>query len=112
MGVSNCGSAKFNSKTFAYRSWRGVDEVKEATAAALRVANHQSNDFMECADMGHDFTEVIEGQAEANMLKEMYGIPTTKTVESGAPKVTDTPDTEESQTTADATGKPDKPAKE
>lgn len=102
---------KFNSKTFAYRSWRGVDEVKEATASALRVANHQSNDFMECEDIGHDFKEVIEGQAEANMLKEMYNIPVGKTVESGAPSIVETPEQSDATDAAETANKPAKKSK-
>ena len=78
---------KFNSKTFQGRRWRGVDEVKEVTAAALRVANNFSSDQRECADVGLDFEEVLFEQAEANMLKEMLGINPLKTVESGAPPV-------------------------
>lgn len=100
---------KFNSKTFAYRSWRGVDEVKEATASALRVANHQSNDFIECESIGLSFEEVIEGQAEANMLKEMYDIPIEKTVQSGAPAIAETTDEEAEPVAGDKPKK--KPAK-
>lgn len=98
---------KFNNKTFAYRSWRQVDEVKAATASALRVANHQSNDFIECEQIGLSFAEVIEGQAEANMLKELYGIGVEKTVQSGAPSVAESPDDEE----VDDKPTPKKPAK-
>lgn len=97
---------KFNNKTFAYRSWRQVDEVKAATASALRVANHQSNDFIECEQIGLSFAEVIEGQAEANMLKEMYGIAPEKTVQSGAPAIAETADESDAD---DATGTPKKP---
>jgi lambda family phage portal protein len=101
---------KFNSKVFAGRRWGAVDEIKNATASALRVANHQSNDFIECAARSLDFAEVMEGQAEANMIKEMYGIKAEKTVESGGPKITDAPDVEEGDTTATAGGG-DTPAK-
>ncbi len=98
---------KFNNKTFAYRSWRQVDEVKAATASALRVANKQSNDFIECESIGLDFREVMEGQAEANMIAEMYGMGTLKTVESGAPKTADATDLAD----GDTTDSEDKPAK-
>lgn len=99
---------KFNNKTFAYRSWRQVDEVKAATASALRVANHQSNDFIECENIGLSFPEVIEGQAEANMLKEMYGIAPEKTVQSGAPMIAETADASDA---ADAAATAKKPVK-
>ncbi len=89
-----------NKKVFAGRRFGAVDEVKNATASALRVANHQSDDFTECADRGLDFAEVIERQAKANMLKEMYGINTAKTVESPAPAAPE--DSAEESDAADA----------
>lgn len=100
---------KFNRKVFTARRWRGVDEVKEATAAALRVANHQSNDFIECSAMSLDFEDVITGQSEANMLKTIYGIAVGKTVESGAPPVVQTPeesDAADAAETSAATARP------
>lgn len=98
---------KFNNKTFAYRSWRQVDEVKAATASALRVANHQSNDFIECENVGLSLVEVLEGQAEADMLKEQLGIQVAKTVQSGAPAIAPAEDAE----SAADDEKPVKPAK-
>lgn len=72
---------KFKSAKFTGRAWRGVDELKESTASAMRVANLQSNDYLECAAVGLDFDEVAEGQAQANKIKEAYGLSVAKTVE-------------------------------
>ncbi len=85
---------KFKAAHFQGRRWAGVDEVKEVTAAALRVANHFSSDQKECADKGLDFEEMLFEQAEANMLKEELGIPVEKTVASGAPSAAPVEDTE------------------
>ncbi len=90
---------KFNRPAFQARSWRGIDEVKEATAAALRVANHQSNDYLECAASGLDLDDVLLGQAEANILKEKYGLNTMKTVEAGAPAEKPVADEEDAEDT-------------
>jgi lambda family phage portal protein len=87
---------KFNAKKFQGRRWQGVDEIKEVTAAALRVANHFSSDQRECADKGLDFEDVLFEQAEANMLKEQMGINPLKTVETPAPA--QTPDEEDDAT--------------
>ncbi len=84
---------KFNSKAFQGRRWRGVDELKEVNAAALRVANHFSSDYKECSEIGVDFEETLFEQAEANMLKEQLGITTAKTVET-PPQAADAPDVE------------------
>jgi lambda family phage portal protein len=83
--------AKFDSKKFQGRRWSGVDEIKEVTAAALRVANHFSSDQRECADKGLDFEDLLFEQAEANMLKEQFGINPLKTVQDPAAE-TATPD--------------------
>ena len=77
---------KFNNQVFQGRRWQGVDEIKEVNAAALRVANHFSSDQRECADKGLDFEELMFEQAEANMLKEMLGLSTMKTVEMNVPQ--------------------------
>lgn len=75
---------KFKSAKFTGRAWKGVDELKESTASAMRVANLQSNDYIECAQVGLDFDEVAEGQAQANKIKEAYGLTVAKTVENPA----------------------------
>lgn len=65
---------KFNSKIFQGRRWRGVDDVKEAQAAALRVANKISSYTRENADIGNDFEEIALEQAEDKMILEAFGI--------------------------------------
>lgn len=72
---------KFNKPVFQGRRWAQVDEVKAVNAAALRVANLFSSDQRECADGGVDLEEVLFEQAESNMMKEMLGLGTLKTVE-------------------------------
>jgi lambda family phage portal protein len=72
---------KFNSKTFQGRRWRGVDENKEATAAALRVANKFSSRTRENADVGNDFEEIVFELAEEEMLLESFGLSSMLTVE-------------------------------
>lgn len=95
---------KFKSAKFTGRAWRGVDELKESTASAMRVANLQSNDYLECAAVGLDFDEVAEGQAQANKIKEAYGLSVPKTVEKF-------PATEPIETDEPPEPKPVKPAK-
>ena len=94
---------KFNSKTFQGRRWRGVDEVKEATAAALRIANKLSSRTRENADVGNDFEEICFELAEEEMLLEEFGLKTETTVETPTP-VAPEPD-------ADDTDAADQPAK-
>ena len=65
---------KFSAAVFQGRRWQGVDEGKEATAAALRVANHMSSLSRECADKGADFEEIAFERAEELMLQEQLGI--------------------------------------
>ena len=65
---------KFNNAVFQGRRWQGVDEGKEVTAAALRVANHMSSLSRECADKGADFEEIMFERAEEIMLQEALGI--------------------------------------
>jgi lambda family phage portal protein len=72
---------KFNSKTFQGRRWRGVDENKEATAAALRVANKFSSRTRENADVGNDFEEIVFELAEEEMMLESFGLSSMLTVE-------------------------------
>lgn len=79
---------KFKSAHFQGPRTPGVDEIKEVTAAALRVANHFSSDQKECDKFGVDFEETLFEQAEANMLKEQLGVNPQKTVESPPPAET------------------------
>lgn len=72
---------KFNKPVFQGRRWAQVDEVKAVNAAALRVANLFSSDQRECAEEGVDLEEILFEQAESNMMKEMLGLSTLKTVE-------------------------------
>ena len=89
---------KFNKPVFQGRRWGSVDEIKEVTAAALRVANGFSSDQRECAAFGVDLEDILFEQAESNMLKDELGIGTTKTVESSgnAPANADAADAAES----------------
>jgi lambda family phage portal protein len=96
---------KFNKPLFQGRRWRQVDEVKEVTAAALRVANHFSSDQRECDEIGVDFEEILFEQAEANMLKEQLGIPTAKTVETPQQFSEGAEDVEETEENEDEEGK-------
>lgn len=75
---------KFNAPHFQGPRTPQVDEVKEVTAAALRIANHFSSDQHECDQYGVDFETMLFEQAEANMMKEAFGIATSKTVEMNA----------------------------
>ncbi len=72
---------KFNAKTFQGRRWRGVDEVKEAQAAALRIANKISSRTRENSDVGNDFEEILFELAEEEMLLDKFGLKTETTVE-------------------------------
>jgi capsid protein len=67
---------KFNKPVFQGRRWSGVDEVKEATAAALRIQNNESNWTEESAENGKDFEELMFQKAEDLMLMEELGIDT------------------------------------
>lgn len=102
---------KFKAAHFQGRRWAGVDEVKEVTASALRVANHFSSDYKECEQKGIDFEETLFEQAEANMLKEELGIDPAKTVQSGAPMVADADDGETTPTNGDSPDAGKNPAK-
>ncbi len=77
---------KFNAPHFQGPRTPQVDEVKEVTAAALRIANHFSSDQHECDQYGVDFETMLFEQAEANMMKESLGIGTIKTVETPPPQ--------------------------
>lgn len=88
---------KFNSKVFQGRRFAGVDEVKEVTAAALRVANNFSSHQFECAQMGKDAEEILIERAEFNMMCEELGVEPMLTVQSTTSQVSedDEDDTEE-----------------
>lgn len=97
---------KFNKPVFQGRRWAQVDEVKAVNAAALRVANLFSSDQREVAELGSDLEEILFEQAESNMMKEMLGLPTVKTVEH-EPAATAEDETDD---TKPATGDTKKPA--
>jgi len=102
---------KFNTPHFQGPRTPQVDEVKEVTAAALRVANHFSSDQHECDQYGVDFEEMLFEQAEANMLKESLGMSTAKTVEKPAAVAAQQDDSEDGDGADDEPAKPaDKPA--
>lgn len=65
---------KFNRPVFQGRRWSGIDEVKEATAAAMRIANKTSSRTMECAANSTDFEEIAFELAEEKMLLEGLGL--------------------------------------
>jgi len=73
---------KFNRPHFQARRWEGVDEIKEVTAAALRIANGFSSHTAECAELGKDFEKICFQRAEDKMLLEELDLSTTLTVES------------------------------
>lgn len=83
---------KYNKPVFNGRRWRAIDEVKEVTASALRIANKLSNRSSECADEGVDFEENAFELAEEEMLLESLGMSTQTTVEGKTSQVA--PDTE------------------
>jgi lambda family phage portal protein len=76
---------KFKDADFIARTWRGVDEVKEAQAAALRIANKISSRTRENATIGQDFEDILTELAEEQMLIETYGLKPETTVENPAP---------------------------
>lgn len=76
---------KFKAATFTARRWRGVDEVKEAQAAALRIANKVSSRTRENDAIGQDFEDILMELAEEQMLIEQYGLKPETTVETPAP---------------------------
>jgi len=73
---------KFNKPRFQGRRWDGVDPIKDATSAALRVANHISNLTIECADRGLDFDDVAIQRAEEKIVLNELGLTDVLTVES------------------------------
>lgn len=76
---------KFNKQQFQARSWGGVDEVKEATASSLRIANNISSWSIETAAKGLDFDKVMFEKAEDLMLMDSLGIDSTLTVQAPPP---------------------------
>lgn len=92
---------KFNSKVFTGRRWRGVDEVKEANAAALRIANKLSSYTSENADIGNDFEAVIIQQAEERMMMISYGINPNTTQEHDSGGSVDAADSADAASTGD-----------
>lgn len=68
--------AKFNKPHFRGRRWRQVDEVKEAQAAAMRIANKLSTRTREIEDSNseEDFEEIVFKLAEEQMLLESLGL--------------------------------------
>lgn len=103
--------AKYQGKqVFQGERWPGVDEIKEATASALRVANHQSTNGIECARRGLIFVDVLTTQAQEKMMAEELGIDLTKTVQSGAPPVVPTEDEEDAANAPAADPEDEKPA--
>lgn len=102
---------KFKDAQFIARTWRGVDEVKEAQAAALRIANKVSSRTRENANVGQDFEDIITELAEEQMLIESYGLTPETTAETPAqqqqPEQSDTGETEP----AAGNGKPQAKAK-
>lgn len=77
--------SKFKAATFTARTWRGVDEVKEAQAAALRIANKISSRTRENDAISQDFEDILMELAEEEMLIEQYGLKPETTVETPAP---------------------------
>ena len=77
--------AKLNKPCFQGRRWAGVDEVKEATAAALRISNKMSSRSRECAEDGDDFEEIAFELAEEEMLLESLGLSSELSVEGVKP---------------------------
>lgn len=94
---------KFNRPVFQGRRWVGVDEVKEVTAAALRMANHMSSLQKECAQNSQDFEENAFEEAEAQMILEELGVNPAFTVQRPATTVID-------QGNADASEETPKPS--
>lgn len=80
---------KFNRPVFQGRRWKQVDEVKDVTAAALRVANNLSSLNRECADNSLDFEEVAIERAEELMFLEELGVPSLLTVQTPTPEPED-----------------------
>ena len=102
---------KFNKPIFHGRRWRGVDETKDVTAAALRVANKFNSRTREIAEDSGDFEEIAFELAEEEMLLDSLGLETTLTVE-GAKQPQPAQDTADNETPPPAkNGNGKKPAK-
>lgn len=65
---------KFNKPVFQGTREHQVDEVKEANASAIRIANLLSSRTKECADDGVDFMENLMEIAEEHIACEEFGI--------------------------------------
>lgn len=94
--------AKWKSKykgrcVFQARGWKGVDDVKESTAAAMDIANKLTSRTRECAERGEDFDEILLELADEEMKLEAYGMSTATTAEvpSAPPKTNEELDTED-----------------
>lgn len=72
---------KLNQPFFQSKRWRGVDEVKEEQASAMRIANKKNSRQREVGDEGEDFFEIINELAEEEMALEELGMTTTTTAE-------------------------------
>jgi lambda family phage portal protein len=77
--------SKFNAKVFQGRRWKGIDEVKDANAAALRIANKLSSRNKECAEEGFDFEANALELAEEEMLLNELGLTTETSTEGVKP---------------------------
>lgn len=103
---------KFNKPVFQGRRFRQIDEVKEVTASALRIANKLSSRTQEAADDGVDWLENLYVLAEEEMAMEEFGMKTETTEDSGAPAVAPAEDeTETEDETEKPEGKPEKKPK-
>lgn len=100
---------KFSAAKFTGRTWRGVDEVKEADAAALRIANKLSSRTRENAQIGQDFEDILTELAEEQMLIEAYGLKPETTAESPTPAA---PEEDDDKPAADDDEPPAEPAAE
>jgi len=78
---------KFNQPHFRGRRWKQVDEVKEVTAGALRVANQMSTRTREIEDTNsdEDFEDIIFKLAEEEMLLAQLGLSSRMTVQPPEP---------------------------
>ncbi len=81
---------KFNQPFFQAKRWRGVDEVKEEQASAMRIANKKNSRQREVGDEGEDFFEILMELAEEEMAMQELGMNTNTTAEA-LPKTEELP---------------------
>lgn len=102
---------KFNKPVFMGRRWKSADEVKDNSAAAMRIANNMSSWSRECADQSIEFNEEMFQKAEDLMTMSELGIDPTLTVQppkAAPPQVEDDDENQPGENGDKPTDKPEK----